>query len=255
MESFVNALARAQDPARIQSQASRTTADIARLRINEQVVDLSPQTLKARRVVSFDGADNITRSYDVLRNTCFGDLAPRVADRPMFGVTSPTEGCGASTTAINLAFSIARQRQTSVVVADLNPPGQGLWKQLGVDELGLRSGPLSDAVVMVKVAGTIVHTASLHSVLGEKSGDDLKEGLRNWAVGVRRDLGPVSIVIDLPPLLSADRTVTLMSEFDQVLLVLATGKSTIVELNTCKSYLQDAPHVQLVLNKARKYDL
>jgi Mrp family chromosome partitioning ATPase len=254
MESFVNALARAQDPAWLQSHANRTSVDIAPLRISEQVVELSPRALKANRVVSFDGADKITRSFDVLRNTCVKDLAPRVADCPIFGVTSPLEGCGASTTAINLAFSIARQH-AAVMIADLNTSGQMWWKQLVVERAGLHASPLRDTVVKLEVADMVIHATSLHPVLDGKTGSDLKDGLRNWVASVRRDLGPVCIVVDLPPLLSADRTAALMSEFDQVILVLATGKSTMAELNTSKSYLQDAPRVQLVLNKARRYDL
>ncbi|WEK03719.1 MAG: hypothetical protein P0Y65_16200 [Candidatus Devosia phytovorans] len=254
MESFINALARAQDPSWSQVQTLPTT-DIPQLKISERVLALSPDKLKANRIVSFDGSDGITRTFDVLRNTCTRDLSPRVVDRPILGVTSPSIGCGASTTAINLAFSLARQQKGAVMLADLTPAGQGWWRQLGIDQMDLSPSALRDTVMTLEVGDTSLRVASLRPVVDGKSGDELKLALRNWAAGARRDLGPVTIVLDLPPLLTDDRVGSFISELDLALLVLATGKSTKAELETCKSYLHDAASVQLVLNKARDYDL
>ena len=38
----------------------------------------------------------------------------------VLGITSPTPGCGKTLTAINLAFSIARQPDQSVLLVDLD---------------------------------------------------------------------------------------------------------------------------------------
>nr|WP_314262189.1 hypothetical protein [uncultured Devosia sp.] len=255
MESFINALARAQDNAWPPTPAQPVSLDSPRLAISDQLLELSPRTLKANRVVSFDGGDRITRTYDVLRNTCLKDLAPRVADRPILGVTSPNLGCGASTTAVNLAFSLARQRKGAVLIADLAPPDQGWWTQLGLDKTGVSASAARDTILSLEVDDSVIHATSLRSIVDGKSGSEIKEALRNWAAAVRRDLGPTTIVLDLPPLLTSDRTAALLSEIDLVLMVLATGKSTMAELDTCKSYLHDAASVQLVLNKARNYDL
>lgn len=253
MDSFINALARAQDAAWPQVKTLPLATDLAPLQLNTQTVALSAEKLKAHRVVSFDGADKITRAFDVLRNVCLKDLAPRVADRPIFGVTSPSAGSGASTTAINLAFSLARLQKGAVMLADLSPPGEEIWQQLRTEGPG--PAPGDDRISLLEVAGTTIHAASLRSVVNGKSGDEIKEALRSWAAGLRRDLGQVSIVLDLPPLLSDDRVGSLISEIDMIILVLATGKSRMAELETSKSYLHDATRVQLVLNKARDYDL
>lgn len=255
MESFINALARAQDNSWPPTPVQHVALDSPRLHVSHEVLTLSPKILKANRVVSFDGADHVTRTFDVLRNTCIKDLAPRLADRPIFGITSPNIGCGASTTAVNLAFSLARQRKGAVLLADLAPPDQGWWKQLGIDKTGVPASAARETVLSLEVADSVIHAASLRPVVEGKSGSEIREALRNWAGSVRRDLGPVSIVLDLPPVLTSDRTAALMPELDLVVLVLATGKSTMAEIETCKSYLHDAASVQLVLNKARDYDL
>lgn len=255
MESFINALARAQDSAWPQVQTLPLSADIAPLKVAEQVRSLSPEKLKASRVVSFDGADNITRAFDVLRNVCTKDLAPRIADRPLLGVTSLSAGSGVSTTAINLAFSLARLQKGAVMLADLSPAGEVWWQNLGITQMDAAASDQPDKIATLDVAGTAIYAASLRPIIDGKSGSEIKEALRNWAAGVRRDLGQISIVLDLPPLLSDDRVGPFISEVDMVVLVLATGKSTMAELETSRSYLHDAARVQLVLNKARDYDL
>ena len=255
MESIINALARAQESVRPSMQPAPPATDAPKLKVNPHVLSLSPEALKANRFVSFDGSDSVTRAFDVLRNTCIKGLVPRVTDRPIFGVTSPNIGSGASTTAVNLAFSLARQQQGRVVLADLALPGQGWWYRLGLEPSEIDTSFQRDTITTIDVNGASIYAANLLTVLAGKSGVDTKEAVRGWAAAVWRDLGPVSIVLDLPPLLSDDRVTSFVSEVDLVLLVLAIGKSTLAEIETCKSYLHDAASVQLVLNKARKYDL
>lgn len=255
MESFVNALARAQEAARPAVRTISSLSEVSKLKLSERAITLSPEALKANRIVSFDGSDEITRAYDVLRNICKKDVAPRIADLPVFGVTSPSFGCGASTTAVNLAFSLARAHKGTVVLADLATSNQGWRHQLGLDQADADTQFQRDTIIPLDVAGTTLHAASLMPVVAGKSGAEIKDAMRAWTLGIQRDLGPASIVLDLPPLLSDDRVASFISEVDMVVLVLAAGKSTMAELETSKSYLHDAASVQLVLNKARQYDL
>lgn len=254
MESFINALARAQDPTQSQVQ-SLHSADIPPLRMSERVLTLSPARLKANRVVGFDGSESITRSFDVLRNTCTKNLTPRLAHNPIIGVTSPGAGSGVSTTAINLAFSLARLQKGNVLLADLATCDQGYRRQIGLTSEDAETCFTRYSVVRLDVNGIAAHAASLLPVVAGRSGIEIKAVLRDWVAAVRRELSPVTIVLDLPPLLTDDRATSFISEIDLVLLVLATGKSTMAELETSKSYLHDAANVQLVLNKAREYDL
>lgn len=251
MDSFINALTRAQDAARPAPQVVHPLPARPHLNLMPEPRMLVPTALKAHRVVSYDGADKMTRAFDVLRNTCLKEAATESA---IIAVTAPTVACGTSTTAANLAFSIARMRKGEVVLADLDPTGTGLGRLLGLQR---NSPPLqpSDAFEKLEVSGVTVRLTSLAPVIEGKAGADLRNAFMDWANAIRRELGPVTIVIDLPPLLSDDRAVSLVSEIDIVLLLLAVGQSTMTELENCKSYLHGARSVQLVLNKARSYDL
>jgi protein-tyrosine kinase len=254
MDSFVNALARSQE-ASWPAIKTLPTTEGPQLKVSDGVLSLSPQLLKASRIVSFDAADGISRNFDVLRNLCTKDLAPREPDCAIIGVTSPSPGCGTSTTAINLALSLARLQKGAVLIADLMPGGQGWWRQLGLDRTELSSGELKDMIVPLEVADSKIYAAGIRSLVDGKPGGELMDAFRAWAASAKRSLGPLTIVVDLPPLLTDDRSAPFISAMDMIVLVLATGKSTTSELETCKSYLHGAAGVQLVLNKARDYDL
>jgi hypothetical protein len=111
-----------------------------------------------------------------------------------------------------------------------------------------------DRIVALQIAGLTVHATSLVPVMAGKTGGEIEAALRHWAAGIWRELGPVSIVLDLPALLADERAAHFVSELDMVVLVLANDKTKMAELDICKSYLHEASKVQLVLNKARSYD-
>ncbi|KKB80644.1 hypothetical protein VW29_16680 [Devosia limi DSM 17137] len=255
MDSFINALTRAQDAARPAPQVVHPLSARPHLNLVQEPRMLVPTALKSNRIVSYDGTDKMTRAFDVLRNTCLKEADPDATESAIIAVTAPTVHCGTSTTAANLAFSIARMRKGEVVLVDLAPSGSGLRSLLGLD---LRNSPApqpSDAFQKLEVGGVTVRLTSLLPAIEGKAGAELRNAFMEWANTVRRDLGPVTIILDLPPLLSDDRAVSLVSEIDIVLLLLAVGESTMADLDNCRSYLHGARSVQLVLNKARSYDL
>ena len=92
------------------------TRDRAELQAEEAALD--SVHLASRRIVSHNGADRRSRPYDILRTQV---LQSMTAEKwKILGVTSPTPGCGKTLTAMNLAFSIARQPDRSVVLVDMD---------------------------------------------------------------------------------------------------------------------------------------
>ena len=88
----------------------------AQLQTEEATLDTVQ--LASRRIVSHNGADRRSRPYDILRTQV---LQSMTAEKwKILGVTSPTPGCGKTLTAVNLAFSIARQPDKSVVLVDMD---------------------------------------------------------------------------------------------------------------------------------------
>ena len=70
-------------------------------------IEINSSDLISRRIVSHNGGDQRSRPYDMLRTQVLQSMD--LNGWKILGVTSPTPGCGKTLTAINLAFSIARQ--------------------------------------------------------------------------------------------------------------------------------------------------
>ena len=135
---------------------TRPSAEIqSPLRPHLEQIELNSNYLISRRIVSHDGADQRSRPYDMLRTQVLQSMA--VKGWKVLGVTSPTPGCGKTLTAANLAFSVSRQPNLSVVLADLDlqrpqvanclgltPPGGGT-----LDLLRERT-TLADATITVR---------------------------------------------------------------------------------------------------------
>ena len=86
--------------------------------------------LASRRIVSHNGADQRSRPYDMLRTQVLQSMTAK--KWKILGVTSPTPGCGKTLTAVNLAFSIARQPDKSVVLVDMDLQKPQIANCLGV---------------------------------------------------------------------------------------------------------------------------
>jgi hypothetical protein len=69
---------------------------------------------------------------------------------------------------------------------------------------------------------------------------------------LRREFNPYTVIVDMPPMLGADDVIALLPQIDCLLLVLAVGRSTLSEFETCKAHLGPANIVRVVLNKARE---
>ena len=216
---------------------------------------LDRSTLMANRIVSFDSGCDQTRPYDVLRNLVLDDLA-EVGSRTI-AVTSPTKGCGVTVTATNLAFSIARLRKAKVLLFDCKPGGPGIPEAFGRSRLLVSpsGGDWDPHISAVDVDGVelYVGSAALVHQSGGREGFDQENSVS--LAQLKQQLGPLTVVLDLPPILTGDQTLPLILGADMVLLVLAVGHSTVADLEACKTYLNESGRVQVVLNKSRKHGL
>jgi protein-tyrosine kinase len=213
----------------------------------------SRSELKNMRVVAFDAKDPQTRVFDLLRNALLS--AVDVGASRVFAVTQPSHGCGVSTLAINLAFSIARKRQWQVVVATLEAAST-------LDRLGLRSSSLKSCDVEgvatdgLEVDGSSVYLSDLDSLVGEDSKLSVARLTlqRDWIERVGRKSTPTILILDLPPLLMSDDAASMVSVADWALLVAAMGASTTADVESCRSMLGSTSH-HIILNKARPHGL
>jgi protein-tyrosine kinase len=215
-------------------------------------VAINPNFLLSKRIVSFNGADQRSRPYDILRTQVLQSMS--VAGWKTLGVTSPTPRCGKTVTAINLAFSIGRQQDQSVVLIDMDLQRPQVGNCLGVtaDDGGLlgmleERTDLRNITIPVR-AGTqeilVVPTASTR-ISSELMASN---AMRNLLVELRKSDNIT--ILDLPPILSSDDVLSVLPQIDCVMLVTAVGLSQPRDVEACMTHLQSSQLVRVVLNKA-----
>ena len=221
-------------------------------RADETVLDLG--YLQSKRTVAYDGADQRTRPYDMLRTQVLQSMA--VGGWKVLGITSPTPGCGKTLTAVNLAFSIARQPDQAVVLVDLDLQRPQVANTLGLmladrgmlDLLEERTN-LQHAVIPVRAGA---HRITVLPTTATRESSELmgSRTMRNILQDIRRSYQSNIIIVDLPPILASDDVISILPQVDCVLLVAAVGQSKVSEVEECSRHLKSSHLVRLVVNKA-----
>ncbi|MES2422733.1 MAG: AAA family ATPase [Pseudomonadota bacterium] len=155
--------------------------------------------------------------------------------------------------AINLALSIAAERDTEVLLVDADVAKPDIVKQLGlIDGPGLLDA-LGDS--RIDVEDMVIHTDVPHlSILpaGTKTAMDteLLASARTKAVIAQLLAANPRriIIIDSPPALAASAASVLAMRVGQVMLVVRADRTPESELRAAVNILDGCEHIQLVLN-------
>ena len=171
------------------------------------------------------GADQRSRPYDMLRTQVLQSMD--LNGWKIVGVTSPTPGCGKTLTAINLAFSIARQPDHAIALVDMDLRKPQIAKNLGLYPAGggvldllKERNTLQNVAMPIRVENQRIVVVPTTST---KESSELmnSRAMANLLQNLRRDYQ--TIVVDLPPILSSDDVIRLLPQIDCVILVAAVG--------------------------------
>jgi Mrp family chromosome partitioning ATPase len=220
---------------------------------NIEQVALNLAHLEAYRIIAHDRTDLRSRSFDMLRTQVLQSMD--LKSWQLLAVTSPTPSCGKTFTSINLALSIARQPERSVLLVDMDIEKPQVANYLGLKcETGLLSVlggqvPLQNALVQASVGGyrlTVLpcEISAAHSseYMASRAMSTLLHKLKN------ADRSQV-IIFDMPPILAGDSVISILPQIDCVLFVAAVGTTTASEIKECNKHLQTSAVVRVVLNK------
>ncbi len=170
-------------------------------------------------------------------------------------VTSPTQSCGKTLIATNLALSMAREPERQVLLADLdlrNPQVAGcLGLKGGEGVLGVIEGraEVDSAVIRARAGSSrleVLPTAPASNASDLVGSSAMKMLLDDIAGHGQSRI----VIVDLPPLLMGHDVLSILPQVDCVLLVAAVGTSKVSEIEECNKYLQGTDVVRFVLNKA-----
>lgn len=211
--------------------------------------------LKKHRILSATGGKD-SAAFDVMRTRMLQQMRSNGWTR--VAVTSPSAGCGKTTTCLNLAFSLARQPEQRTVVAEIDLRRPGLARLLGMRRPGDFAAALAGrehyAEQMVRVGDNVAFATAAGPA--RNSAELLQgESARECLDRMSAELDPTVMIFDMPPMLVSDDTMAFLDRVDCVLLVAAAETTSIAEVDLCERDLAAQTNVLgVVLNKCRYMD-
>ena len=256
-------LAKARGGTMAQQPAVATRSDLPRANIGNGInggdgsdsatIALDPDQLESMRIISHNVMDRRSKPYDMLRTQVLRTMDQQKWQ--LLAVTSPTPGCGKTLTAINLALSIARQPEKSVLLVDMDFGRPKIATSIGLNcEHGILSvlegrTVLSEAVVQTRIGNNQMTVLPCETSTSFSSEWMASREMASLIQAIRRDYGSHVVVLDMPPILATDDVISILPQLDCVLLVAAVGMSTLSDVEQCSKHLQSAEVVRVVLNK------
>ncbi len=169
-------------------------------------------------------------------------------------VCSAKPGDGKTYCAINLAISMAAERDTRVLLVDADFPKPGIMERLGVaDGTGLLDALADPGIDIEKcVVGTDIPNLSLLPAGAQTNADVelIASGRTPDLIARLLAADPGRIVIfDSPPALAASPASVLALHVGQVMLVVRADRTSEGEIRDTVQRLEGCEHIQLLLNK------
>lgn len=210
------------------------------------------RSLARNRIVAFE-AGTSSICYDVLRTNILRQM--RANGWKRLAVTSPTPGCGKTTTCLNLGFSLGRLRDlhTIVVEADLRRPAirdclREKQRHMFASVLVGEAKASDHLTAFGKTLAFGTNHAPVKNSAELLSSDQVKLNLAE----LDRQFAPDITIFDMTPMLVSDDTIAFLGNVDCALLVAAAGVTTTAQVDRCERELAAQTNVLgVVLNKCR----
>lgn len=216
-----------------------------------KVIAVSDNELVTRRVLATKKNNAVADVFKILRTQVL--MAMRKKQYKTLAVTGATDGVGKSLVAVNLAISMAMETNQTVLLVDLDLKRPrigwyfGFEPEVGLDDYLVNETPLSSAMVnpgierLVLLPGRDSYHNSSEIVSSKKMQDLIDELKTRYESRI--------IIFDLPPLLASDDALSLMPNFDAVLMVIENGRNTRGDLTSAQRLLGKTDLLGVVLNK------
>ena len=213
---------------------------------------ISAAQLQRQRIMTLEAGRTATY-FDVMRTRLLQQL--RTNGWRRVGITSPGAGCGKSTLALNLAFSLARQPDQRTVLAEVDLRKPALARMLGLRSRQNFAAVLDGSAAFDACAvryGQTLAIAANHAAVRNPA-ELLQSAVADVALTtITAQYDPTVMLFDMPPMLAGDDVMAFVSRLDCVLIVAAAEATTIKQIDICERDLASQTNVLgVVLNKCR----
>jgi protein-tyrosine kinase len=228
---------------------------LPKIEARNQCWALNAAQLASHRIIAYEHGEPHTTSFDMLRTQVLQSMDAK--GWRFLGITSPTSNCGKTVTAVNLALSIGRQPERSVLLLDLDLRKPHVAKSLGLKPkngvLGVleNRSPLADAIVEVGIGDCRTMVLPTETPTSRSSDRMASRAMSEMLQQIKQEFESQIIIVDLPPLLTSDDVLAVLPKLDCVVLVTAVGITTPAEINESTKHLVSTEVVRLVVNKVQ----
>jgi len=218
--------------------------------LSQLVIDLDAAA--NNRVITLNRQSPAHAAFDMMRTKLLRLLKEN--NWSSVAITSATPACGKTCIALNLAFSLANQRDCRTVLVDLDLRRPQIGRSLAIKNPGSMESFLKgkaglretffrcgDNLAIGPNRQPVPFSAELlQSAAAAQSLQEMRQKIR-----------PDVILYDLPPMLSTDDVLAFLPNVDGVILVAASDQSTISEVDICEQSLREKTNLLgVVLNKS-----
>ncbi|MBT8085171.1 MAG: CpsD/CapB family tyrosine-protein kinase [Woeseia sp.] len=242
------------DHAKPRAVSDTTPLDLRKSKIpSGHVFHADKAMLREQRIIAASEHDERVGSYRQLRTLLLKTM--RDNDWSTLAITSAHKGAGKSVTSTNLAISLSRDVNTTVLLVDLDLNTPTVHEKLGLKaEQGLvdfleGNAELEDIVFDPGIDGLMV-------LAGRSAGKEMSEllaspKLQQLVADLHRQDATSVTIFDLPPLLRNDDAILFAPYADAVLVVVEDGVTTEKQLRHALQLLDKANVIGTIINKAR----
>tara|TARA_R110002096_G_scaffold416576_2_gene619455 strand:- start:301237 stop:302049 length:813 start_codon:yes stop_codon:yes gene_type:complete len=219
---------------------------------NTKTVELDPAHLEKSRIIVYNQQDVKSAIFDILRTKILSKMQEN--GWKTIAVTSPTQGCGKTVISINLAISMARYNDFSIMLADFDLKKPEVSKNLGLITKHSIMDYFEDKVKLedMLVNPGVPRLVVLPNNKAYKDSSALMSSrkMTSFVEQVKDRYASRIIIFDLPPLLATDDAIAFLPNVDCVLLVVGNGMCSKSEIEESMRLLSSKKLLGTVLNKS-----
>jgi protein-tyrosine kinase len=224
-----------------------------------QTVEISAAACEQNRILLTDHHlreyPQAAAAYRLLRGKVQQDL--RRNKWSSLAVSSPTPDDGKTTTVLNIALSIAREKQRTVCVLDLDMRNPTVFKYLGLGDVRSVSEYLTgdarpEDVLMQTGIPNLILAGAMSPVDG--ASEMLASPRFEELIGYIRLRWPdVVVIMDLPPVNVTDEALVVAPRVDATMLVVSEGKTQRDDLARALLTLKDYTFAGVIINRSSDF--
>ena len=215
-------------------------------------VEVDEGRLREHRIVAMAEHDPAAAAYKVLRTHVLQRM--RVNGWRTLAITSPGEGNGKTVTAINLAISLARDVNQTVLLVDLDLRHPSIARYFVEDALP----GLSDYLTDDRPIGELLISPGIERLVilpGNHSFTHSSEMLSSPKMiqlvdELKGRYSDRLILFDMPPVLASDDMIAFSPYLDAIMLVVEEGRTTKGDILRAYELLNEEKIIGTVLNKS-----